>query len=366
MLPGYNHNVPHLGRQFHIQTEDSGAASPHVITHLFDGGVILHTLRASYADALNSPDLRNVVTKLMQEQHKTMMRNLVRGELDGLLARVAGTSAPGFAGADPPPTAATENSSAATPASASESMSRRPHVSPSDALAPPAMIGDSIGGPPPPARSASVFIGEAIGRAPPPARSGSAMLDAEIGGPPPRTRSGSVMLGDSIGGPPPPAPALPTPLGGMLGSASSEPLTPTIGEAPAFALRQALSPPENTLPPSLLPGADSLSAARSGREPNVPAPTSEGTADLAALAIGTIAGEQPVTAAISPAAPPVSFSAPPPAAAVRPKATATAAGASSWAPAPLPPATDSATSLRERERSLDEIILAYLEEDAGD
>ena len=39
---GFNNNVRHKGRVFHIQTEDSGIKHPHIITHLFaDGGRIL-------------------------------------------------------------------------------------------------------------------------------------------------------------------------------------------------------------------------------------------------------------------------------------------------------------------------------------
>ena len=41
MRTGYNSNHGHRGVDFHIQTEDSGQARPHVITHLFHGGTIL-------------------------------------------------------------------------------------------------------------------------------------------------------------------------------------------------------------------------------------------------------------------------------------------------------------------------------------
>ena len=41
-LLGYNTNVRHKGKLFHIQTEDSGIGHPHIITHLFaDGGRIV-------------------------------------------------------------------------------------------------------------------------------------------------------------------------------------------------------------------------------------------------------------------------------------------------------------------------------------
>ena len=41
MITGFNTNVRHGGRVFHVQTEDSGLAHPHVISHLYYGGTIL-------------------------------------------------------------------------------------------------------------------------------------------------------------------------------------------------------------------------------------------------------------------------------------------------------------------------------------
>ncbi|HTJ46070.1 MAG TPA: hypothetical protein VL463_28390 [Kofleriaceae bacterium] len=45
---GYNHNVRFRGVVFHVQTEDSGLQNPHVFTHLFHGGVILSTRKLVY------------------------------------------------------------------------------------------------------------------------------------------------------------------------------------------------------------------------------------------------------------------------------------------------------------------------------
>lgn len=84
MLPGFNHNIKHNGRIYHVQTEDSGVANPHIITHLFVGGNILATKKTSYADIVNADNLTVVVRELMEEQHKAMLRNLVNGVYDGL------------------------------------------------------------------------------------------------------------------------------------------------------------------------------------------------------------------------------------------------------------------------------------------
>ena len=82
-LLGYNTNVRHKGKVFHIQTEDSGVAKPHVITHLFaDGGRIIKSVKTSYADRLEAPDLQAQVKKLMQDQHKAMFIALRDGHYD--------------------------------------------------------------------------------------------------------------------------------------------------------------------------------------------------------------------------------------------------------------------------------------------
>jgi hypothetical protein len=72
-LLGYNTNVRHKSKLYHIQTEDSGVNHPHIITHLFaDGGRIIASKKTTYAQYLGSESLQEIVKKLMQEQHKAM------------------------------------------------------------------------------------------------------------------------------------------------------------------------------------------------------------------------------------------------------------------------------------------------------
>ena len=85
-LLGYNNNVRHKGRVFHIQTEDSGVNRPHVITHLFmDGGRILKSVKTSYAEHVGKDKLGDVVKKMMKDQHKAMFTALRDGSYDQLL-----------------------------------------------------------------------------------------------------------------------------------------------------------------------------------------------------------------------------------------------------------------------------------------
>jgi hypothetical protein len=88
---GFNNNVRHRGRVFHIQTEDSGVKSPRIVTHLFaDGGRIIKTARTSYSELVGRPDLSQVVRQLMKEQHKAMFTALREGALDALLEAACG------------------------------------------------------------------------------------------------------------------------------------------------------------------------------------------------------------------------------------------------------------------------------------
>lgn len=82
MVQGFNHNIKHKGKLFHIQTEDSGRDNPHIITHVFVGGNILATKKTSYADIVKADRLETIVRELMEEQHKSVLRNLINGVYD--------------------------------------------------------------------------------------------------------------------------------------------------------------------------------------------------------------------------------------------------------------------------------------------
>lgn len=94
-LLGFNNNVRHRGRIFHIQTEDSGVKFPRIVTHLFaDGGRIVKTTRTDYSEHLPKTDMATVVRGMMKEQHKAMFAALRAGDLDPLLETVCGPLEP--------------------------------------------------------------------------------------------------------------------------------------------------------------------------------------------------------------------------------------------------------------------------------
>jgi hypothetical protein len=77
-LLGYNHNVSHLARVFHVQSEDSGPATPRLFTHLFHEGTILASRKTEYEAML--PD--DQVRALMQAQHRQVIKDLAAGLLN--------------------------------------------------------------------------------------------------------------------------------------------------------------------------------------------------------------------------------------------------------------------------------------------
>lgn len=92
-LLGFNNNIRHKGRVFHVQTEDSGVRHPHVITHLFmDGGRILKTTKTSYAEHLGTENMGEVVRKMMKEQHKAMFVALREGAFDAVIGKHFGAT----------------------------------------------------------------------------------------------------------------------------------------------------------------------------------------------------------------------------------------------------------------------------------
>ncbi|MEZ4340464.1 MAG: hypothetical protein R3B82_27915 [Sandaracinaceae bacterium] len=82
-LLGYNTNVRHLGKLYHIQTEDSGTTHGHIFTHLFaDGGRIIASKKTTYSQYIETARYPDVVKLLMKESHKAMFIALRDGLFD--------------------------------------------------------------------------------------------------------------------------------------------------------------------------------------------------------------------------------------------------------------------------------------------
>jgi hypothetical protein len=83
VITGFNTDVKHKNRVFHIQTEDKGEGNPCVESLVYVGGEILATKRTSYAEVIEAGRDDHAVQDLMEQQHRTMIAAIQRGRFDG-------------------------------------------------------------------------------------------------------------------------------------------------------------------------------------------------------------------------------------------------------------------------------------------
>jgi hypothetical protein len=83
MITGYNTDVRHGNRVFHIQTEDKGLSNPKIETLIYVGGEILDNYRSSYEDlTANPPVMETAIQERMDEQHRAVIRDIKNGKYD--------------------------------------------------------------------------------------------------------------------------------------------------------------------------------------------------------------------------------------------------------------------------------------------
>ena len=83
MIAGYNTDVRHKNRVFHIQTEDRGETAAEIESLVYVGGEILATKRTSYPEAIRSGRDDRAVQEILERQHRTMIAAIQRGRFDG-------------------------------------------------------------------------------------------------------------------------------------------------------------------------------------------------------------------------------------------------------------------------------------------
>ncbi len=88
MAGGFNTNVRHRGRIFHVQTEQTKRPRPQVTTLLFEGGTILHSVRTDLTGDVEAGSLE----QRMQAQHQEFIGCLGVGDFDRQVGLKAGES----------------------------------------------------------------------------------------------------------------------------------------------------------------------------------------------------------------------------------------------------------------------------------
>lgn len=83
MITGFNTDIRHGDRVFHVQTEDRGTGNPIVESLVYVGGQILLSKRSPYTDLVvdGKPD-EKAVRQLMDLQHRRIIEAIRRGRFD--------------------------------------------------------------------------------------------------------------------------------------------------------------------------------------------------------------------------------------------------------------------------------------------
>ncbi len=84
MITGFNTDVKHGGRVFHVQTEDRGLANPVVESLVYVGGEILLSKRSPYDKHIEAGKVdEGAVKQMMDLQHRRIIEAIRRGRFDG-------------------------------------------------------------------------------------------------------------------------------------------------------------------------------------------------------------------------------------------------------------------------------------------
>lgn len=82
MITGFNTDIKHGNRVFHVQTEDKGAENPFVESLVYVGGEIVGSKKTPYAESVRSGGM-TAIQEMMEAQHRKMIAAVQRGRFDG-------------------------------------------------------------------------------------------------------------------------------------------------------------------------------------------------------------------------------------------------------------------------------------------
>jgi hypothetical protein len=84
VITGFNTDVKHNEKVYHIQTEDKGLQNPCIESLVYVGGEILASKKTSYAEKVKEGIDEKFIGSLMEHQHRTMIAAIKRGKLDNV------------------------------------------------------------------------------------------------------------------------------------------------------------------------------------------------------------------------------------------------------------------------------------------
>ena len=71
MITGFNTDIKHNEKVYHIQTEDKGTSNPYIESLVYVGGEILASKKTQYGEMTGITE--QAIAELMEKQHRTMI-----------------------------------------------------------------------------------------------------------------------------------------------------------------------------------------------------------------------------------------------------------------------------------------------------
>jgi hypothetical protein len=81
-MGGYNTRVDFRGEAYIVQTQDKGLGAQYVESLIYKSGRLLSSKRTFYTAFAAEPDVKDRIERLMEEQHKTILGQIVEGRYD--------------------------------------------------------------------------------------------------------------------------------------------------------------------------------------------------------------------------------------------------------------------------------------------
>ncbi len=76
-MSGFNTKIEYGGESYNIQTQDKGQGAGYIESLIYKSGRLLSSRRVFYTEHLKDPDLPVIITRLMEEQHKSILDEIL-------------------------------------------------------------------------------------------------------------------------------------------------------------------------------------------------------------------------------------------------------------------------------------------------
>lgn len=76
-MSGFNTKIEFGGGSYNIQTQDMGHGTAYIESLIYKSGRLLSSRRTFYTEHLKDPDLPDIINRLMEEQHKNILDEIL-------------------------------------------------------------------------------------------------------------------------------------------------------------------------------------------------------------------------------------------------------------------------------------------------